>query len=155
MWPPLNKNNVLMMICFDVTQVEMSRSPPSWYMRGLWSLIGPLLFKTIKTIDPFWEREEFNLVLINKSNDDLTSHRKGWVGPLSHDMCLNNRFWLGRFCWRQSEQYIPTRGGHTLMHKLMCTFVAMMKKKKIPDQNLDTACPAGRLMNNYYKLVYV
>ena len=41
-----------------------------------WSLIGPLLFKTIKTIDPFWEREEFNLVLMNKSNDDLTSHRK-------------------------------------------------------------------------------
>ena len=27
------------------------------------------------------------------------------------------------------------------MHKLMCTFVATTKK--IPDQNLDTSCPAG------------
>ena len=29
------------------------------------------------------------------------------------------------------------------MHKLMCTFVTAMKKKKIPDRNLDTSCPAG------------
>ena len=29
------------------------------------------------------------------------------------------------------------------MHKLMCTFVVTTKKKKIPDRNLDTACPAG------------
>ena len=72
-----------MMICFDVTQVEMSGSPPSWYTHGKWSLIGPLLFKTIKTIDPFWEREEFNLVLVNKSNDNLTSHRSDeWVPSL-------------------------------------------------------------------------
>ena len=28
------------------------------------------------------------------------------------------------------------------MHKLMCTFVTPMKKK-IPDRNLDTSCPAG------------
>ena len=29
------------------------------------------------------------------------------------------------------------------MHKIMCTFVTTMKKKKIPDRNLDTSCPAG------------
>ena len=32
------------------------------------------------------------------------------------------------------------------MHKLMCRFVTTRKekkKKKIPDPNLDTACPAG------------
>ena len=29
------------------------------------------------------------------------------------------------------------------MHKLMSTFVVKMKRKKIPDRNLDTACPAG------------
>ena len=29
------------------------------------------------------------------------------------------------------------------MHKLMCTFMTPMKKKKIPDRNLDTSCPAG------------
>ena len=28
------------------------------------------------------------------------------------------------------------------MHKLMCTFMTPMKKK-IPDRNLDTSCPAG------------
>ena len=28
------------------------------------------------------------------------------------------------------------------MHKLMCTFATPMKKK-IPDRNLDTSCPAG------------
>ena len=34
------------------------------------------------------------------------------------------------------------------MHRLMCTFVATTKKKKkIPDPNLDTACPAGILCN--------
>ena len=25
----------------------------------------------------------------------------------------------------------------------MCTFMTPMKKKKIPDRNLDTSCPAG------------
>ena len=29
------------------------------------------------------------------------------------------------------------------MHKLMCTFMTPMKKKKIPDRNLDTSCLAG------------
>ena len=29
------------------------------------------------SIDPFWERAEFNVGLMIKSNDDLTSHRKG------------------------------------------------------------------------------
>ena len=29
------------------------------------------------------------------------------------------------------------------MNKLMCKFVTTTKKKKIPNQNLDTACPAG------------
>ena len=54
--------------------------------------IGLFLFKTIRTINPFWERVEFNQGLMNNSNNDLTSHRKGRVGPLSHDMCPNNRF---------------------------------------------------------------
>ena len=40
-------------------------------------LIGPFLLKTIRTIDPFWERAEFNVGLMNKSNVDLTSHRYG------------------------------------------------------------------------------
>ena len=35
------------------------------------------------------------------------------------------------------------------MNKLMCRFVATTKeKKKIPDPNLDTACPAGIPCNN-------
>ena len=29
------------------------------------------------------------------------------------------------------------------MHKLMWRFVTTTKKKKIPDRNLDTSCPAG------------
>ena len=33
------------------------------------------------------------------------------------------------------------------MHKLMCTFMTPMKKK-IPDRNLDTSCPAGIPCNN-------
>ena len=33
------------------------------------------------------------------------------------------------------------------MHKLMCTFMTPMKKK-IPDRNLDTSCPAGFPCNN-------
>ena len=33
------------------------------------------------------------------------------------------------------------------MHKLMCTFATPMKKK-IPDRNLDTSCPAGIPCNN-------
>ena len=36
------------------------------------------------------------------------------------------------------------------MHKLMCTFATPMKKK-IPDRNLDTSCPAGIPCN---KLMY-
>ena len=35
------------------------------------------------------------------------------------------------------------------MHKLMCTFMTPMKKKKIPDRNLDTSCPAGIPCNEY------
>ena len=35
------------------------------------------------------------------------------------------------------------------MHKLMCTFATPMKKK-IPDRNLDTSCPAGIPCNNKY-----
>ena len=50
-------------------------------------MIGLFLFKTIRTINPFWETVEFNQGLMNKSNNDLTSHRKGRVGPLSRDMC--------------------------------------------------------------------
>ena len=48
----------------------------------------------------------------------------------------------------RTEQYILTRGGQSLMHKLMCTFVTTMKKKKIPDRNLDTSCPADIPCNN-------
>ena len=34
------------------------------------------------------------------------------------------------------------------MYKLMCRFVTTTKKKKkVPDPNLDTACPAGILCN--------
>ena len=36
------------------------------------------------------------------------------------------------------------------MHRLMCTFATPMKKK-IPDRNLDTSCPAGIPCN---KLMY-
>ena len=32
------------------------------------------------------------------------------------------------------------------MHKLMCTFMTPMKKK-IPDRNLHTSCPAGITCN--------
>ena len=69
-------------------------------------------------------------------------------------MCLKNRFWLGRFCWRQSEQNILTRGGQSLMHKLMCTFATPMKKK-IPDRNLDTSCPAGIPCNDIFASRYL
>ena len=36
------------------------------------------------------------------------------------------------------------------MHKLMCTFMTPMKKK-IPDRNLDTSCPAGIPCNKFKK----
>ena len=36
------------------------------------------------------------------------------------------------------------------MHKLMCTFMTPMKKK-IPDRNLDTSCPAGIPCNKFPK----
>ena len=35
------------------------------------------------------------------------------------------------------------------MHKLMCTFMTPMKKK-IPDRNLDTSCPAGIPCNKIF-----
>ena len=38
-------------------------------------------------------------------------------GPLPCDIRSNNGFSLGRFCCRQSEQYIPTRRGKSLMNK--------------------------------------
>ena len=38
------------------------------------------------------------------------------------------------------------------MHKLMCTFMTPMKKK-IPDRNLDTSCPAGIPCKNYTHIV--
>ena len=36
------------------------------------------------------------------------------------------------------------------MHKLMCTFMTPMKKK-IPDRNLDTSCPAGIPCKNKWR----
>ena len=39
------------------------------------------------------------------------------------------------------------------MNKLMCRFVATTKKKKkIPDPNLDTACPAGIPCKNIFTI---
>ena len=35
------------------------------------------------------------------------------------------------------------------MHKLMWRFVTTTKKKKIPDRNLDTSCPAGIPCNKW------
>ena len=39
------------------------------------------------------------------------------------------------------------------MHKLMCTFMTPMKKK-IPDRNLDTSCPAGIPCNEVHQSIY-
>ena len=39
------------------------------------------------------------------------------------------------------------------MNKLMCRFVTTTKKKKIPDQNLDTVCPAGIPCKKWHAVV--